>query len=152
MYLKCLDKLQGWILHIREVRIHICLKMNGFWIWLKFYIQQDVLYLSCIIFYLTTDIIHLHYTFPISELPISNCLASDNSEPMLKISSTWINARLDTSDHRLSFSSTGPREVLNGYRASKCADEMSLYFQSELIVLGILSVPADKNVRDWVNM
>jgi hypothetical protein len=59
---------------------------------------------------------------------------------------------MDTSDHGLSLSFIGPREVLNGCQASKCAAEMSLYFHSELIVVGILSVPTDKNLRDWVNM
>jgi len=59
---------------------------------------------------------------------------------------------MDTSDHGLSLSFIGPRGVLNGCQASKCAGEMSLYLQSELIVLGILSVPTDKNLRDWVNV
>jgi len=59
---------------------------------------------------------------------------------------------MDTTDHRMSIAFIGPREVLNGCQASKYAGKMSLYFQSEVIVLGILSVPTDKNVRDWVNM
>jgi hypothetical protein len=83
---------------------------------------------------------------------VSNCLASNNSNPMLKISSTWIDALMDASDHGLSRCFVGPREVWNGCQASKCAGELSLYFQLELIVLGILSVPIDKNLRYWVNM
>lgn len=53
---------------------------------IEFYNQQDVSQLHNTL--LATDIMRLHYIFPISELLVSNCLASNNSNSMLKITST----------------------------------------------------------------
>jgi len=68
---------------------------------------------------------------------------------MLKISSTWINGRMDTSEHRPSHPFNGPRAVANGLTGIiKCA-EVCLHFGLQLNTRGFFSDPKDKNLKQW---
>ena len=68
---------------------------------------------------------------------------------MLKMSSTQINARTDTSDHGLSHSSKRLGTVANVLQAKKKrVGEVFPNFRLELNTLGILSDPTDENWKD----
>ena len=81
----------------------------------------------------------------------SYCLSSNSSQQIFKISSTWTNARKDASDHGLSNPFKGPgvtdKSLTHVYR--KCYGEASLCFQLKLSTRIIISVPADKYLKDW---
>jgi hypothetical protein len=67
---------------------------------------------------------------------------------MLKISSTWINGRIDTREHGLSHPFNGPRAVANGMTGiQKRIGEVSLPFQLQLNTRGVLSDLKDKNLK-----
>jgi hypothetical protein len=67
---------------------------------------------------------------------------------MLKMSSTGLNARTDTSHHGLSHPSKVLGAVANVYTGTKCFGEISRHLQLKLNTTGILNVRTDKNLID----
>jgi len=82
---------------------------------------------------------HWKCTFPVWLLTSSDCLLSQNSRQMFRISSTWIIARMDTSDLIMPVASWCCCEWFD--RHQKCIVEASLLFQLELNTPGLSKCP-----------
>jgi hypothetical protein len=87
--------------------------------------------------------------FPTQYLYSCCCLSSHNSHQMFKMSSPWINARMDTSPYGLSHTFKGPGAVANRLTGIKKCVEVLFILNLLLITLRFLSVPTDKNLKDW---
>lgn len=68
---------------------------------------------------------------------------------MLKIPSTWINARLDKSYYGLSHPFKDPGRLWIVWQASKGIGAVSLQYQLKLNALRSLSVSTDKTRKNW---
>jgi len=68
---------------------------------------------------------------------------------MLKISATWINARIDTSDHELSQSFKNTGGLASGLTGIKIALMNCLFLLDKAEYTRILIVPTDENRKDW---
>jgi hypothetical protein len=76
-------------------------------------------------------------------------LSSYNSQQMLKISYSWIIARMDTFRYALPHPFKILERLRPVQRASKLRWLVSAYFQLELNTVGVLSVPTHTNLTDW---
>jgi hypothetical protein len=65
------------------------------------------------------------------------------------MSSTWITAHMDTSDHGLLHPFEGSRVAANGLTAIKKVLMRCVFIFKQLNKLEILSAPTDKNLKNW---
>jgi len=63
-----------------------------------------------------------------------------------KVSSTWTNAHINTSDHGLSHTFKGPRSVADGLTGTTNVLVKSLHVQLELNTLSVSGPPTDKKI------
>jgi hypothetical protein len=80
----------------------------------------------------------------------SYCLTRHISQQILKISSTRINARMDTSHYGLSHNFKSPEVVEIRWTDIKIALVKCLYFQVELNIGGSLSSSSGKSLKGWI--
>jgi len=118
--------------------MNICLEMNGFWVELRDYMQQQIP-LNYLIFYYSW-----HNTFTIQA---PNVIIVELQ--ILKTSSTWISARMDTSDHWLSHHFRGSGAVAKGLPDIKMRWWIVPPFSLGAEYTTLFKFPTDKNLKDW---
>ena len=109
--------------------------------------HNGTLYIHSVLFTFNERLHQTTDTFPMARSQFDNfCYWSSlNSQQVLKMSSTLINARMDTSYHGMSRPFNGPGAVANGLTRIRCASVKCLFiFRLHLNIPEVLSAPKIK--------
>lgn len=131
------------ICHFRtkeNIHSNICLEIESYWDRLKNYVQQQIHYICNIL--LKTD--QIHFTLAVSS-SVSTCSVRTASRQM----PTLITARTNTSADGESHPVESPRAFANGFKGMKNELMKRLFFVTCSWTPYALSVPKDKNRKDW---